>query len=120
MVFFQLMIFMIFKPQIGFTTIFVKVFRLVDAEKPVIHFSPANSLYINKVFYADVLGGDVFTARATAKGQRRRKHIKGTSNRTLGSGCVHHDTPGIDKLAEFHDPVFIVGINSCAMPNPPR
>ena len=111
---------MILQTEICLIEFFIQIFTVIDGEKAVVHFSPANSLYINKVFYADVLGGDVFTARATAKGQRRRKHIKGTSNRTLGSGCVHHDTPGIDKLAEFHDPVFIVGINSCAMPNPPR
>jgi hypothetical protein len=58
---------MILEPEIRFIAVFVKVLASVDAEEPVIHFSPANSLNIDQMFYCNVLRCDVLPSSAATK-----------------------------------------------------
>jgi len=60
---------MILQTEICLIVFFIQIFTVIDCEKAVVHFSPANSLNVDKMFYSNVFGSDVFTACAAAKGQ---------------------------------------------------
>ena len=111
---------MVFVPEIRFIAVFIQVFILVNAEKPVVHFPVAYPLDIDKMFYRNILGSDVFPSGPAAKRKRRRKHGVCPADGSLRRRCIYHDAPCIDQLAEFHYPLFVIGINTGAMAYPSK
>ena len=66
-----------------------------------------DTLDVEQMRGADVVGSDVLPAGAAAKGHRGLQRVIGSSQSALRGGCVDQDAPGIHGRGEVPDALFI-------------